>query len=68
MNMPKIIYNKTDAEIKDSIIIFSDESADHVTSTDDKSDSISVELGIISPTADIDSWKVKESNTVYSST
>lgn len=65
--MSKIIYKEADSDAKSSLIIHSDESAELTTSTNDISDSISLELGTVSTTGD-DSYKVKESNTISSTT
>ncbi len=66
--MSKIIYKETNTNVKKSVIISSDNPTEDITSTEDISDSISLELGIESSTANEDSWKVKESNTMSSST
>ena len=66
--MSKIVYKEANVKVKKSMVISSDESANITTATDDVSDSISLELGIMSTTANEDSWKVKESNTMSSTT
>lgn len=66
--MPTIIYREANVKIKKSIIISPDKSSSLTTSTDDSSDSISLELGVITTTANNDSLKVKESNTMSSNT
>ena len=66
--MSKIIYKEAGTKVKKSVIVSSDESTNLTTATDDVSDSISLELGVVSTTANEDSWKVKESNTMSSTT
>ncbi len=65
--MPKIIYKKAN-EPENSVLITQGEKSEFVTDTIEQSDSISLELGTLITTGSDNSMKVKESNTIQSTT
>ena len=65
--MPKIIY-KTSSKPENSVLISQDKKSEFATDTTEQSDFISLELGVLITTGSDDSIKVKESNTIQSTT
>ncbi len=65
--MTTIFYEES-AEPESSVIVSQDQKLEFNTTTRKKSNTISLELGILTTTASDDSIKVKESNTIQSAT
>lgn len=65
--MVKILYKKS-SEPERSVLVSEGEENEVITTTREQNDSISLELGTIITTASDDSIKVKESNTIQSTT
>ena len=65
--MTKILYKKS-SEPESSMLVSKGEESEVTTTTNEQNDSISLALGTLITTASDDSMKVKESNTIQSTT